>query len=346
MRIAITTSGGDAPGLNAVIRAATTTGVRLGHEMYGISHGFDGLLEKRGLARLTHQGVEGIEREGGTVLGAASGGSPLQDDGASQIAAMLREYEVDALLAAGGDGTMRIAHAVAREGIQVVGLPKTIDRDLVATDETFGFNTATFVATEALDRLHTTIASHKRLMVVEVMGRDSGWIALHAGIAGGAHMIAIPELPYSVEAFVAHIRGREQRGHQHHLVVCAEGAHPVGGEIVRDPRTGKYGGVAEQLAAELEEATGHATRSLVLGHLQRGGRPTTYDRVLGMQLGSMAVRTLDRGETDVMMAVCGDTFETVPLEEVVGRIRRVPADSPLLETTRNLGIHLGQPRDS
>lgn len=342
MKIAISTSGGDAPGLNAVIRAATTAAIRGGHEVYGILNGFDSLLAEDRLVPLDAERVRGIERTGGTILGAASGGDPFGDDiSATALKARLERHGIDALVMAGGDGTMGIAHVLAEAGLRVVGVPKTIDRDVVGTWMTFGFDSAVNAAAGAIDALHSTAASHNRLMVVEVMGRDTGWIALYAGIAGGAHMIALPELPYRVEAFAAHIREREARGERYHILVCAEGARAAGEDAHVSERTGRYGGVAEALAAELQERTGKDARSLSLGHLLRGGSPTVNDRVLSLQFGAAAVGAIQRGESDVMIAFSPPKFVTVPLADVADRTQRVTPDAHEVETAESLGITFG-----
>ncbi|HEX6938215.1 MAG TPA: ATP-dependent 6-phosphofructokinase [Longimicrobiales bacterium] len=341
MKIAITTSGGDAPGLNAVIRAVTTAGRRRGHEVFGIRNGFEGLLRDGEMVELDEPAVVGIEREGGTILGAASSGNPFGTGTLDDLVEALRSHGVEAVVMVGGDGTMGIARMLHDAGIRVVGVPKTIDRDIVGTWTTFGFDTAVETATEALDKLHTTARSHGRLMVVEVMGRDTGWIALYAGIAGGAHMIAIPEIPYDADVFAEHIRRRERQGAQYHILVAAEGARARGGEPLRRERTGRYGGIAEVLAAELQDRTGKTARALSLGHLLRGGAPTVFDRVLGLRLGSAAISFLDRGESGIMIGFRPPGFTAVPLHEVAGRIKRVGPDAHELTTARNLGISFG-----
>lgn len=343
MRIAISTSGGDAPGLNAVIRSATTAAIRHGHEIYGIANGFSGLLDEDQLIPLDEDRVEGIDRTGGTILGAASNGAPFGPDGQG-LERLLKAFErhrIDALIMAGGDGTIRIAHTLAQAGVRVVAVPKTIDRDVYGTWTTFGFDTAVATATEAIDRLHSTAASHNRLMVVEVMGRDAGWIALYAGIGGGAHMIAIPEIPYRIERFAEHIQKREAKGKRYHILVCAEGARSADGQVRISERTGRYGGIAELLAADLERQTGKEARSVSLGHLLRGGPPVTSDRLLGLRFGSAAVSALERGETDVMVAYQPPGFVTIPLAEVAGKINHVPPDAPEIRTATNLGICFG-----
>jgi 6-phosphofructokinase len=342
MRIALTTSGGDAPGLNAVICSATRTARSLDHEIFGIRNGFAGLLDKNELIPLDERVVEGIDRTGGTILGAASSGVPFNvQEGVSQLVRALKRFEIDALIMVGGDGTMRIAHDVATAGIRVVGVPKTIDRDVFGTFSTFGFDTAVSTATEAIDRLHTTAASHSRLMVVEVMGRDSGWIALYAGIGGGAAAIALPEFPYNIDTFASHIRRREASGKHYHILVCAEGARPAGGEVTMHGRTGRLGGVAEYLAAKLHEATGKESRALSLGHLLRGGPPVTSDRLLGLRFGSAAVSALERGLSDCMIAYQPPGFTELPLADVAGRTSCLSPETPELRTASNLGISLG-----
>ncbi len=349
MRIAISTSGGDAPGLNAVIRGATISAINRGHEIFGIRHGFDGLLLNDELIPLTEKEVDGIERRAGTILGAASKGSPFDPDGDTLRALEegLRRHGVDALIIVGGDGSMQIANLLARSGIRVVGVPKTIDRDVVHTSTTFGFDSAVNVATEALDKLHMTAEAHGRLLVVEVMGRDTGWIALHAGIAGGAHLIALPEFPYDPEVFAQHIRNREEKGYRYHIMVCAEGARARDdAEVQVHGRTGRYGGVAETLAAQLADLTGKESRAMSLGHLLRGGTPTTFDRQLGLRFGSAAVSALLRGEDSVMVAFRTNTFHMVPIWAVAGRVNRIHEETPEFETARNFDICFGIPRGS
>jgi ATP-dependent phosphofructokinase / diphosphate-dependent phosphofructokinase len=343
MRIALTTSGGDAPGLNAVIKGATTAAITRGHEICGIEYGFRSLLDEDRLVPLTLAVVDGIERTGGTILGAASTGSPFGtvDGGVARLLAGLERHGIDALVIAGGDGSMGIAKLLADRGLRVIGVPKTIDRDVACTWTTFGFDSAVNTATEALDRLHTTTASHDRLMVVEVMGRDAGWIALYTGIAGGAHMIALPEIPYHLDVFARHVAEREEAGARYHILVAAEGARPAGGDVEVSARTGRYGGIAEQLAAELHEATGKDARSLSLGHLLRGGSPTTFDRVLGVRFGSAAISALHRGESGVMISFQPPAMLTVPLDEVAGHNHLVSVHTHELQTALNLGISFG-----
>ncbi len=342
MRIAISTSGGDAPGLNAVIRAATMAACEKGHQMFGLREGFRVLLEEGTIEMLDQRNTMGIERLGGTMLGAASSGDPFADGRTvADVVSALERHGIDALIMAGGDGTMQIADDVARTGMRVIGVPKTIDRDVVGTWMTFGFDTAVSNATDAIDKLHTTAEAHQRLFTVEVMGRDTGWIALYSGIGGGAHMIAIPEFPYDIEVFAEHIRRREADGHRYHILVCSEGARAKGGETVKSERTGRYSGIAEQLATELSQRAEKEARSVALGHVIRGGAPTTFDRVLGLRFGSAAVSALSRGESGVMVAFNPPGFRSIPLSEVANRIARVTPDEHVLATARNLGINFG-----
>lgn len=343
MRLAISTSGGDCPGLNAVIRGATGAAADRGIELVGIRSGFAGLLEDDGLIPLTVKTTEGIERTGGTILGAASGGEAF-GPGNSKLEALLEsleDNEIEGLIMVGGDGTMDWASQLYLRGCPVVGVPKTIDRDVVHTWTTFGHDSALAIAVENLDRLHTTIQSHERLIVVEIMGNHSGWLALFAGIASTAAAIAIPEIPFRVEKFAEHIERREAAGTHSHLVVVSEGAYPQGGEPHRHSRTGRHGGIAEWLAGELADRTGKDSRSLSLGHLVRGGAPTNFDRVLGMQFGARATSTLADGRSGVMISFNPPVFTTVPLKNVAGKVSRVTPDASELETARSLGISFG-----
>lgn len=342
MRIAIATTGGDAPGLNAVIRGAVAAALSRGHEIFGIRNGFSGLLRRDELVPFDVASVDGIERLGGTILGAASDGAPFgPEDDPSAVVAALDRYSIDAVVLAGGDGSMGVGHRLTQAGVPVVGVPKTIDRDVVRTYISFGHITALQTASDAVDRLHSTTESHNRLMVVEVMGRDVGWLALYTALSSGASMLAIPELPYDLERYAEHMRGREARGHRYHIMVVAEGARAKGGEPYRSPRTGRYGGVAEVIAAELSSRTGKDARAISLGHLLRGGAPTVYDRVLGLRFGAAAISTLCRGESGVMVAFCPPGFETVPLEEVAGKVNPITADAPEIETALSLDISFG-----
>ncbi len=357
-RIAINTGGGDAPGLNAVIRAATLAALHNGWEVLGIRRGYTGLLEgevdgEPGVVPLTPQAVRGITHLGGTILGTTTRGNPFglevrQPDGtwgtvdrSDEILRRFEELEIDALIAIGGDGSLRIANALSKRGLPVVGVPKTIDNDLQATDVTFGFYTAVEVATDALGRLHSTAESHQRVMVVEVMGRDTGWIALHAGLAATADVILIPEIPFSIRSIADKVRQRDASGRRFSIVVVAEGAKPRGGEPSYADETGRYGGLADRLASQIQEATGKEARTLVLGHIQRGGSPIAYDRILAIRFGAAAIRAVEAGDLGCMVALQGNVIRAVPLEQAVHDIKRVPVDHDMLNTARAQGISLG-----
>lgn len=366
-KIAINTGGGDAPGLNAVIRAATLAAVERGWELWGIRHGYRGLLEPNhdGLVRLDRERVRGITYLGGTILGTANRGDPFKyptavpgqaglvpTDRADDVVRRFREEGFEALIAAGGDGSMRIANELVKRGLpRVIGVPKTIDNDVAGTDLTFGFDTAVSIATEAIDRLHTTAEAHERVMVVEVMGRNAGWIALHSGVAGTADVILMPEIPFRYEPIAAKIMQREARGRCFSIVVVAEGASPAGGEITVKEAGDAFrgvavlGGVAERVAKELSARTGKEARSIVLGHLQRGGGPSTSDRLLALRFGAAAVRFISQadaeGEGSGMVALRENRIQLVPLEAVAGKTKEVPLDSDVIVTAREMGICFG-----
>ncbi len=362
-RIAISTGGGDAPGLNAVIRAVVASALRRGWECYGIRDGYNGLLMPKqygdkGILPLTADHVRGIAHLGGTIIGTTNRGNPLkfpiadengnvrEVDRSDELVQVLRAHGIDALISVGGDGSMAIAHGLAQKGMRVVGVPKTIDNDLDKTHFTFGFDTAVSFATECLDRLHSTAESHGREMVVEVMGRYAGWIALHAGIAGSADVILIPEIPYDIRKVVEKIREREARGRKFSIVVVAEGARPIGGEFVVKAREAgghaeRLGGIGEKVAQSIEQLGGFEARVVVLGHLLRGGSPTAFDRLSAMRFGAAAVRALEEGRSDIMVALNPPRVEYVPLGEVTRRMKTVPLDSDTILTARDLGICLG-----
>jgi 6-phosphofructokinase 1 len=358
MHILVNTGGGDAPGLNAVIRAVTLSALRRGWKVTGIRRGYHGLIEPEdsGLIDLTRDKVRGIAHLGGTILGTVNKGHPFefitQKDGktiltdiSDQVVSRFRELSASALIAIGGDGAFRIASRFGKKGMPIVGVPKTIDNDLSCTQATFGFDTAVTVATEAIDRLHTTAESHERIMVVEVMGRYAGWIALHAGVAGNAHSILMPEIPYDIEKVVAHIKRRYTTGRRYAVVVCAEGAAPQDGAIsTKGEELGRevhIGGLAERLAKELGERTGFETRSLVLGHLQRGGSPTHRDRLLALRFGAAAVRMVEEGKFGHIVAYHPPRMVPVPIDEAIKVMKTVPVDSDTVQTARDLGICLG-----
>ena len=360
-KIAVNTGGGDAPGLNAVIRAVTLGARWRGWDVHGIRYGYRGLLEPddSGLIRLDRDSVRGITHLGGTILGSSNRGDPFKypverdgelvpTDVSAKVVSRFRELGFDALVAIGGDGSLAIAAKLLAAGLpQVIGVPKTIDNDLPATDVTFGFETAVTTACDALDKVHSTTQAHERVMVVEVMGRYAGWIALYAGLAGSADAIVIPEIPFDVERICEKIRRREARGRRFAIIVAAEGARPRGGEMevkaAGDAFRGhaQLGGIAERLADEIARRTGKETRSLVLGHLQRGGSPVTFDRILGLRLGSAAIRYLAESKQSGMVAVRGTDVELARFDEIIKGIRQVPLDSEVLQTARDLGICFG-----
>jgi len=361
--IAISTGGGDAPGLNAVIRATVLAAENRGWECWGIRDGYRGVLEPaeyngEGLVRLTRARVSGIAHLGGTILGTTNRGNPLrypvpQPDGSvlevdrsAELVQRLHEHGIGAVVAVGGDGSLAIAYELSRIGLRVIGVPKTIDNDLERTLMTFGFDTAVSFATECLDRLHTTAASHHRLMVVEVMGRYAGWIALHAGIAGNADAILIPEIPYELDKVADHIRRREKKGRLYTLIVVAEGARPKGGEVTllepREPgQSERLGGVGEKVARELESLVGREARVSVLGHLLRGGSPTSFDRLVALRFGAAAVRALEAGHSGIMVSLEPPHVRYQPLESAVGRMKVVSLASDTVATARDLGICFG-----
>jgi 6-phosphofructokinase 1 len=361
-RIAISTGGGDAPGLNAVIRAATLAAINRGWEVVGIRDGFNGLLypndyEDGGLLRMTRATVRGITHRGGTILGTVNRGNPMrypvkQPDGSylevdrcPELIDSFRAAGINALITIGGDGSLTIGHHLHRLGLWVVGVPKTIDNDLHKTDATFGFDTAVSFATECIDRLNSTAESHGRVMVVEVMGRYAGWIALHAGVASSADAVLIPEIPYDLEKVADAIKVRQGQGRKFSIVVVAEGAKPAGGEVtIRGKSVGqaeRLGGIGEKIGRELEALTGKETRVVVLGHLLRGGTPTAFDRLIGLRFGAAAVRALEDGQRGIMVALTPPTVSYVPLSEATSRMKVVPSDSDVILTARDLGIAFG-----
>lgn len=362
-RIAINTGGGDAPGLNAVIQSVVIAAANRGWESYGIRDGFNGILfperyAEGGVVRLTRDKVRGISHLGGTILGTTNKGNPLhfpikmpdgttrEIDRSDEILTYFATHEIDALVSIGGDGSLTIAEALHRKGLRVVGVPKTIDNDLDQTYTTFGFDTAVGFATECLDRLHSTAESHQRVMVVEVMGRYAGWIALHTGIAGNAHAILIPEIPFDLEQVAAKIRARDAEGRLYSIVLVAEGAQPADGqrELLAPAEIGhaeRLGGIGERIAHDLSERTGKETRVVVLGHLLRGGSPTAFDRLSALRFGAAAVRALDEGHSGIMVALGLTGVNHVALHEVAGRMKAVPLDCDTLQTGRDLGICFG-----
>jgi 6-phosphofructokinase 1 len=361
-RIGLLTGGGDCPGLNAVIRAVTRT-ARGSHgaTVIGIEDGFEGLLTGR-MRELDYSEVAGLISEGGTMLGTTNKGDPWHfplraADGTESIADVslqvlerIRQQRLDVLVVVGGDGSMHIAKRFVDLGVRVVGVPKTIDNDLAATDTTFGFDTAVSIVSEAIDRLQTTASSHHRVMVIEVMGRYAGWIALAGGLAGGADTILIPEIAFNWESVFRHVRQRALRGRRFSIVCVAEGAKlPDGGEVVKrfDQRrtdARQLGGIGALVAARIEEGTGLETRVTVLGHLQRGGSPTAYDRVLATRFGVAAAESACRGESGVMVALRGTEIVTVPIADAIATLRTVPPDHSLVAAARAVGTRFGDER--
>jgi ATP-dependent phosphofructokinase / diphosphate-dependent phosphofructokinase len=354
-RIGVLTGGGDAPGLNAVIRAVVKSASNAGIEVLGIEDSFDGLIEPGRARVLRPKDVTGILRLGGTILGTTNRGNPFAypiatSDGSvdysTRVVEMFHKIGLDALVVIGGDGTLAIAHKLSKRGIPLVGVPKTIDNDIVGTVSCFGFDTAVNFATDAIDRLHSTAEAHHRIMVVEVMGRYAGWIALYAGVAGGADVILIPEIPFDLHNVAVRLREREAWGARFSIVVVAEGAVPLGGTVSLvaegDSATAeRLGGLSAHCARQLEKLTGKETRYVVLGHLQRGGTPTSHDRDLAMRFGGKAVECVLSGKFDVMVASQPPDIVTVPLEEVGGKQKRVPPDFDLIRTARAMGISFG-----
>ncbi len=356
-RIAILTGGGDCPGLNAAIRGVVKASHGLGWDVVGIRCGFEGLLSPCDLLPLNLENTSGILTQGGTILGAASSGRFSAKTGHGQAGQIppeliaeaqssMEHLGISALIAAGGDGTLTIAQQFFEQGTSVVAIPKTIDNDLQATVITFGFDSAVACATDALDRLHSTAASHGRVFVLELMGRYAGWIAVHAGIAGGADVILIPEIPFRYEAVARAIERREAAGRKFTLVVVAEGAREEGGDFavkgpMRADKEAQLGGIGDQVAAEIKKRTGKETRCVVLGHLQRGGGPTTFDRLLATRYGVAAVQMIAGGQFGMMAALRPPDIVPVPIKEAIGKIRTVPPEGNVVSTARALGISLG-----
>ncbi len=361
-KIAIMTGGGDAPGLNAVIRAVVIAGLDRGWECIGIHDSYDGLLEPErypdgGTISMARENVRGITHLGGTILGTTNKGNPFEypstgdkgqtilKDRSAELIDLFKQNSIDALIAIGGDGALSIAYGLAKKGgPPVMGVPKTIDNDLAQTTVTFGFDTAVHFATECIDRLHATGHAHSRIMVVEVMGRTAGWIALNAGVAGTADVILIPEIPYDIHKVAEKINTREATGHHFSIVVVAEGAIPKDGTVSVVERPGgakRLGGIGEKVADELQALTGKDVRAVTLGHLLRGGTPTAFDRLISLRFGAAAVRGLAAGERNVMVALDPPTVRFVPLAAATKEIKRVTLDSDIIQTGRELGTSFG-----
>jgi ATP-dependent phosphofructokinase / diphosphate-dependent phosphofructokinase len=323
------TGGGDCPGLNAAIRAVVRDGIdEFGDQLVGFRDGWLGVLENSYID-LDIETTRGILPRGGTILGSSRTNPYKRDGGVEGVRETLAGLELDALIAIGGEDTLGVANQLHQDGVSVIGVPKTIDNDLGATDVTFGFDTALQIATEAIDRLHTTAESHHRILVVEVMGRHAGWIALHSGVAGGADVILIPEIPFDIDEVCGLIRHRNDRGRPFSIVVAAEGATPKAGTMevltggVDEFGHARLGGIGTRLEHEIENRTGYETRATVLGHVQRGGTPTAYDRVLATRLGLAAIRAAHAGEWGMMTSLRGNEIRLVPLADAVAELRQV-----------------------
>ncbi len=357
MRIGLLTGGGDAPGLNAVIRTAVLSAVNRGWEVLGVRHGFVGLLGECDTSPLTRSSVSGIAHLGGTILRTTNRGNPLcfpmraedgsifEKDCSEELMDNVERLGIDALIAIGGDGTLAIALELVNRGLRIVGVPKTIDNDVSGTITTFGFDTAVSTAIEAIDKLHTTAESHDRVLVMEVMGRNAGFIALHSGVAGTADVILIPEIPYDIEKVCAKILSRDRAGHGFSIVVAAEGAYPITDVNDPGPEGGKRpiraGSVAERLVKDIHERTGKECRSLVLGHLQRGGMPTGYDRLLAARFGAAAVTAVQNEAWGHMVALQSPHLVTVPISEVLREEKRVEPSHDIVQAARATGINFG-----
>jgi 6-phosphofructokinase 1 len=358
MQIAISTGGGDAPGLNAVIRASVLAASSLGWTVLGVKRGFAGLLGEDDVVPLTRESVRGIAHLGGTILRTTNRGNPFrypvrQPDGtfvevdrSAEVLDTARDLGIDAMIVIGGDGSLQIAQQLCDRGMKIVGVPKTIDNDVSGTITTFGFDTAVSTALEAIDKLHTTAESHDRVLVLEVMGRHAGFIALHAGLAGTADVILIPEIPFDIDVVCDKVMERDRAGRHFSIVVCAEGAFARGGSALTlgDSLPGeaqRIGGVAEHVALQIQAITGKECRSMVLGHLQRGGQPTGYDRLLATRFGGAAVRAVAAGRWGHMVALQSPHIVTMPLTEALREPKRVDPNHDVVLTARATGISFG-----
>ena len=350
-RIGILTGGGDCPGLNAVIRAAVKTAIlEYGFEVVGIEGGFDGLIHRHSIP-LTLESIRGILPKGGTLLRTNTRGNPFsypsgpggeRVDRSEDVLRNIKKMQLDGVIAIGGEGTLTLAHRLHEMGAPIVGVPKTIDNDVDLTDYSFGFMTAVAIATDAVDRLHSTAESHSRVMILEVMGRHAGWIALYCGIAGGADIILIPEIPYRTEEIVRGIETRQARGSLFDIIVVAEGAKPEGGEEVwinKDQR--RLGGVAYHVAQEIQQKIDLEVRVTVLGHIQRGGSPIAFDRILATRYGKAAADFAAEGAFGQMVSICQNQVRRIPMKEAIAKLKVVEADSDIVATARSLGISLG-----
>ncbi len=359
MRIGISTGGGDCPGLNAVIRAVTLSACNKYHfDVVGIEDGFEGLLDISKTRSLNVRDVEGIIGLGGTILGTTNRGNPFKypvfdKDGkvtienfSQRVVDNFKKLELDVLILVGGDGTLTIGNELRKMGLAVIGVPKTIDNDLLATDYTVGFNTAVTIATEAMDRLHTTAKSHHRAIVIELMGRYAGWITLEAGIAGAADVILIPEIPFEIDKVCNHVFYRAKEGKHYSLIVIAEGGIPLGRKVrliegAKDGTVERLGGIGYWVASEIQRISGIESRNVVLGHLQRGGPPTHFDRMLATRLGEFATELVSENQIGMMAAIQNGKIVAVPLEDAVEKLRLVDPNSEVIRVARSLGISFG-----
>lgn len=356
-RIGILTGGGDCPGLNAVIRGVTKPAIEMGMTVLGIEDGFEGLVEGK-MHELTNRDVSGIINIGGTILGSSNKGDPFHwpvDNGEKIIIEnksklAVKNYKgwgLDCLIVIGGDGSMHISSQLMKLGLNIVGVPKTIDNDLYGTDLTFGYDSAVFVATEAIDRLHTTASSHHRVMVIEVMGRYGGWIALGAGIAGGADVILIPEIPFKWEDVAEKVIERSTKGKRFSIVCVAEGAKPIGGQVVIQEKDKKrtdpirLGGIGHLVGKKIEEMTGLETRVTILGHLQRGGSPTPFDRILATRFGTHAIEVAAKKKFGQMVALKGDKITSIQIKEAIRKKKLVPVDCQMIRSAVRVGTSFG-----
>jgi 6-phosphofructokinase 1 len=359
MRIGVLTGGGDAPGLNGVIRAVVRTAhLQFGWEVIGIFDGFEGLLGKTNTKRLTPWNTRGILYQGGTILGSTNRGNPfackvtekgkqVEKDLSGSVLKNIEKLGLDAIVVIGGDGSLNIAYKLYQKGVKVIGVPKTIDNDLRATLVTFGFSTAVETATDALDKLHTTAESHHRVMVVEVMGRYAGWIALEAGLAGSADVILIPEIPYDISKVSRHILERKKSGCSSSIVVVSEGAKPVGGEmaaIEKDPSgyVMRLAGIGNRVGEDIKKRTGIDVRVTVLGHVQRGGSPCAFDRILATRYGVKAVELISEGKFGHMVSYKPPAITSVPLEKAIKKLKLVDSAGPLVKAAESIGVSLGR----
>jgi 6-phosphofructokinase 1 len=357
MKIAINTGGGDAPGLNAAIRAATLAAHRHGWEVLGIKNGYGSLYTDEPFIPLTEVSVKGITMLGGTILGTANRGNPFEmpyqkeygswglEDRSDEAVEVFHKHSIDALIALGGDGSMRIANKLTQKGLKIVGIPKTIDNDIWGCDVTLGFDTAVMTATDAIDKLRTTAESHQRIMVVEVMGRYAGWIALHSGLSASADVILIPEVEYEFESIIRKIQDREARGRNYTIVVVAEGAVERGkSHFVKGKTLGQaeqLGGADEYIAKTLSDRTGKESRSIVLGHLQRGGTPSAYDRLISLRFGAAAIRAVVEKDFNKLIVMQKNCITRIPISDVANKQKLVPLDGDTIQTARDIGICMG-----